>query len=168
MKKSIKILIIVFCALAIVEIPLYYTVHPTDAIQGYVIIKGNVAHPLNMSISDIQAMPSTTITARLTSSGSPQENGVFTYTGVTVWNLLQKAGVSDNATSAYVLASDAYGAVLTLKEIKSDSQIVLAYMQDGAMIKSQADGGWGPLRLVIGSDAYANRWVKWVVSITVT
>lgn len=168
MKKSTKLIIIMFVALAVAEVPLYYVVHPNDVSVGYVIIKGNVSHQLNMSISDLQAMPSTTITARLTSSGSPQENGVFTYTGVTISSLLEKAGVAENATSAYVLATDSYGAVLTMKEIKENPKIILAYMQDGEMIKSQADGGWGPLRLVMGTDPYANRWVKWVVSITVT
>ncbi len=168
MKKATKILIIAFVVLALVEIPLYVVVHPTDAPKGYLQIKGNVNHPLNMTISDIQAMPQVELTARLTSSGSPQENGVFNYTGVTVWSLLEKAGISEDATSAYVVASDAYGAVLTIKEVKDNPKIIIAYKEGGEMIKSQADGGWGPLRLVIGSDAYANRWVKWVVSIAVT
>jgi DMSO/TMAO reductase YedYZ molybdopterin-dependent catalytic subunit len=168
LKKATKILIIAFVVLAIIEIPLYVIVHPTDSPKGYLQITGNVNNPLNMTISDIQAMPSVDLTARLTSSGSPQENGVFNYTGVTLWSLLEKAGVSDDASSAYVLASDAYGAVITVKEMKDNPKIIIAYMEGGEMIKSQADGGWGPLRLIIGSDAYANRWVKWVVSIEVT
>lgn len=168
MRKATKILIIAFVVLALIEIPLYIIVHPADAPKGYLQIKGNVANPLNMTISDLIAMPSVDLTARLTSSGSPQENGVFNYTGVTLWSLLEKAGVSDDATSAYVIASDAYGAVISIKEMKDNPKIIIAYKEGGEMIKSQADGGWGPIRLIIGSDAYANRWVKWVVSITVT
>ncbi len=167
MKKATKLLIIAFTVLVIIEIPLYYIVHPTGATQGALQIKGKVNHPLNMTISDLQALPAVDLTARLTSSGSPQENGLFNYTGVTLWSLLEKAGVQDDATSAYVVASDAYGAVITIQELKDNPKIIIAYMEAGEMIKTQADGGWGPLRLVIGSDAYANRWVKWVVSIDV-
>jgi DMSO/TMAO reductase YedYZ molybdopterin-dependent catalytic subunit len=168
LKKSSKIVIALFIALIVIEVPLYFVVHPANAPKGYLQIKGNVSNPLNMTISDIQAMPSVDLTAKLTSSGSPQENGVFNYTGVTLWSLLEKAGVSEDATSAYVIASDSYGAVISIKELKDNPKIIIAYMEGGQMIQSQAGGGYGPLRLVIGSDAYANRWVKWVVSITVT
>jgi DMSO/TMAO reductase YedYZ molybdopterin-dependent catalytic subunit len=94
---------------------LYFVVHPTDAPKGYLQVRGNVNNPVNMSVSDIQAMPSVNLTARLTSTGSPQENGDFNYTGVTLWDLLVKAGVSDNATSVRVVATDAYSAQLQSK-----------------------------------------------------
>jgi DMSO/TMAO reductase YedYZ molybdopterin-dependent catalytic subunit len=168
MKKSSKLVIILFILLIVIEIPLYFVVHPTDAPKGYLQIKGNVDHPLNMTLNDLLAMPAVDLTAQLTSSGSPQENGLFNYTGIPLWSLLQKAGIADNATSVYVLASDAYGTVISVKELKDNPKILIAYMEGGQMIKSQADGGWGPIRLIVGTDSYANRWVKWVVSVTVT
>jgi DMSO/TMAO reductase YedYZ molybdopterin-dependent catalytic subunit len=165
--KPSKLVIILFAALIIIEIPLYIIVHPIDSPKGYLQIKGNVNQQLNMTLNEITTIQSVNLTAQLTSSGNPQENGLFNYTGVPLWSLLEHAGISENATSVYVVASDAYGTVLKVKEVKDNPKIVIAYMEDGEMIKSQSEGGYGPLRLIVGTDAFANRWVKWVVSITV-
>jgi DMSO/TMAO reductase YedYZ molybdopterin-dependent catalytic subunit len=113
-------------------------------------------------------MPSTTITATLTSSGHPEENGVFQFTGITLWSILQHAAIQDSASLVTVKASDGFTAYFMVSEIKNSQQILLAYLQDGQPLKTAADGGDGPVRLVVGSDVYASRWVKYVTTIQVT
>jgi DMSO/TMAO reductase YedYZ molybdopterin-dependent catalytic subunit len=102
----------------------------------------------------------------LTSSGSPSSNGVFNYTGVLLSTLLQKAGVSPNATSVYIQASDGYATTLSMQDAMSPKTII-AYQKDGASLTPLKDGGEGPFRLIVGTDQYAQRWVMGVVSIKV-
>jgi DMSO/TMAO reductase YedYZ molybdopterin-dependent catalytic subunit len=45
---------------------------------------------------------------------------------------------------------------------------IIAYQKDGATLTALKAGGEGPLRLIIGNDQYAQRWVKGVVAIEVS
>lgn len=129
---------------------------------------GKVDISSSFDLNQIKAMQSTTIMATLKSSGHPEENGVFQFTGVTLWSLLQQTGIENDAVIVRVKASDGFSASLLVEEIQENSErILLAYMKDGQMIKAETDGGEGPLRLVVGSDTYASRWVKYVSSIEV-
>lgn len=67
-----------------------------------------------------------------------------------------------------VRASDGFTAMFLVSEVEDNSQVLLAYLKDGQPIQVEAQGGDGPIRLVAGSDVYANRWVKFVVNIEVT
>lgn len=167
MKKGTKVVIIVCAVLILAIIPLYPLVHVNNAPSGYLQVTGNVDHTLNMTVSQVEALPSTTITATLVSSGNPQDDGTFSYTGVTLWSLLQRAGIATNASSVAVFASDGYQADLTIKEIENNSQIIMAYKQNGEYMKPKSEGGDGPLRLIVGTDTYAQRWVYWVVELQV-
>ncbi|MCW4030679.1 MAG: molybdopterin-dependent oxidoreductase [Candidatus Bathyarchaeota archaeon] len=167
MKSNTKLVIAFFAVLILALVPLYYYAHPINASEGTLQIKGNVGSPQNLTLAEIDALPPVTVQATLVSSGSPQENGVFNYTGVLLKDLLGLVEVSSNATSVYVQASDAYGSTLLLKDAQNNSTL-LAYAKDGAPLTDLKGGGEGPLRLVIGGDQYAQRWVKGVVSITVT
>lgn len=167
MKKGYIIVAVILAALVLAIIPLYPLVHVNSAPSGYLQITGNVNHTLNMTVSEIEAMPSTTIRATLVSGGNPSDDGTFNYTGVTLWTLLQRAGVPSNATNVVVFGSDGYQADLTIKEIENNSKIIMAYMQDGQYMQPESKGGFGPLRLIVGTDTYAQRWVYWVVEVQV-
>jgi DMSO/TMAO reductase YedYZ molybdopterin-dependent catalytic subunit len=167
MKKASKIVIVTFMLLIALVIPLYYYVQPPAVESGSIEITGNVHNPQNFTFSQLQTITPVTIQATLTSSGSPQENGVFNYTGVTLKEILKLAQASDNVTLVYVQASDAYGATLTIKDAMNEKTI-LAYAKDGSSMTDLKKGGEGPLRLVIGGDKFAQRWVKGVVLINVT
>jgi DMSO/TMAO reductase YedYZ molybdopterin-dependent catalytic subunit len=167
MKSNTKLVIAFFALLIVALIPLYYYALPTNASAGTLQIKGNVGNPLNLTFAEIESLPQVTVQNTLVSSGSPKENGVFNYTGVLLKDLLNLAQASGNASSLYVQASDAYGTTLTLKDAQNNSTL-LAYAKDDAPLSDLKNGGEGPLRLVIGGDKYAQRWVKGVVSITVT
>jgi DMSO/TMAO reductase YedYZ molybdopterin-dependent catalytic subunit len=167
MKKSTKITIIVFVCLIIAVIPLYYASRPTPIQVGVALqITGKVANPLNFTISQLQAMQSTTIQVTLTSSSRIEDNGVFNYTGVSLSSLLAQANIQDNATSIYIQASDGYGTTLTIKEAVNPKTII-AYQKDGSPLTLLKNDGEGPLRLIIGSDQYAQRWIRGAVAIMV-
>jgi DMSO/TMAO reductase YedYZ molybdopterin-dependent catalytic subunit len=167
MKKRTKIAVAVLIVLVAAAVPLYFYTRPPPLPQGTFEITGQVSNPMNITLSQLQSYAPLTLQVTLTSSGSPSSNGVFNYTGVLLSTLLQKAGVSANATSVYIQASDGYATTLSMQDAMSNKTII-AYEKDGAFLTPLKDGGEGPFRLIIGTDQYAQRWVMGVVSIRVS
>ena len=168
MNKSTKITLTVFVCLFIAVVPLYYASRPTPMQAGIALqITGKVVNPLNFTISQLQALQSTTIQVTLTSSSRAEDNGVFNYTGVSLNSLLAQANIQANATSIYVQASDGYGTTLTIQEANNPDTII-AYQKDGSPLTLLKNDGEGPLRLIIGSDQYAQRWIRGAVAIIVS
>jgi len=166
MKKASKIVIVIFVLLIVAAVPLYYYSRPTAMHVGTIQISGNINNPVNLNFSQLETYPSSTIQVTLTSSGSPSNNGDYSYTGVPLKDLLDQVQVTANATSVYVQASDGYGATLTIEEAM-DQNTIIAYAKDGIALAALQNGGEGPARLIIGSDQYAQRWVKGVAAIQV-
>lgn len=167
MKKTSKIIIVVFVLLLIAVVPLYHYTRPSPTQAGTLQIEGKVNNPQNITVSQLQTYPTCTLQATLTSSGNPKDNGVFNYTGVLLKEILNQTQASTNAKSVYIQASDGYGTTLTLQECQNQN-ILIAYAKNGAPLTALKSGGEGPLRLIIGSDQYSQRWVKGVVSIQVS
>jgi DMSO/TMAO reductase YedYZ molybdopterin-dependent catalytic subunit len=165
MKTAAKITLILFVLLVALAVPLYYYTRSTSVQEGTLQIKGQVSNPMNITLSQLQTTYTPlTIQVTLSSSSHASDNGVFNYTGIPLKDLLSQANVSPNATIVYIQASDGYGATITMQEATSQNTII-AYQKDGAPLSALKDGGEGPLRLIIGSDKYAQRWVRGVVAI---
>jgi DMSO/TMAO reductase YedYZ molybdopterin-dependent catalytic subunit len=166
-KKTTKIAVAIIIVLVAAAVPLYFYTRPPPLLKGTFQITGQVSNPMDITLSQLQTYAPLTLQVTLTSSGSPSANGIFNYTGVLLSTLLQKAGVSANATSVYIQASDGYGTTLSMQDAMSQKTII-AYQKDGAFLTPLKDGGEGPFRLIVGSDQYAQRWVMGVVSIRVS
>jgi DMSO/TMAO reductase YedYZ molybdopterin-dependent catalytic subunit len=164
MKKSTKITLAIFIILIIAAVPLYYLTRPPA--NTNLQIKGKVNTPLNLEVNQLEKLQNSTIQVKLTSSSRIQDNGVFNYTGIPLQTLLAQAGIQDDATSIYIQASDGYGTTLTTQEANNPNTIV-AFQKDGAPLTLLKNDGEGPLRLIIGSDTYAQRWVRGATTITV-
>jgi DMSO/TMAO reductase YedYZ molybdopterin-dependent catalytic subunit len=167
MKKATKTAIIVFILLIAAAVPLYYYTRPASTPVGTIQVKGNVGNPMNITLSQLKTYMALTIQVTLTSTSSPSENGIYNYTGVLLSTLLQQAYVSPNATSVYIQASDGYGTTISIQDAMNQSTII-AYARDGSPLTPLRNGGEGPARLIIGTDQYAQRWIKGVVSIQVS
>jgi DMSO/TMAO reductase YedYZ molybdopterin-dependent catalytic subunit len=167
MRTATKITLTLIIVLIVAAVPLYLFTRPPPVPTGTLQIKGQVNNPLNITFSQLQTYTPTTLQVTLTSSGSPSDNGVFNYTGVTLNVLLSQAQVSANATSVFIQASDGYGTTITMQDASNQNSII-AYRKGGVPLKPLKDGGEGPLRLVIGCDQYAQRWVRGVVAIQVS
>ena len=162
-----KITLAVFLFLVAAVVPLYFYTRPAAIQAGTIQITGQVNNPLNITFSQLQTYTRTTIQVTLSSSSRLSENGVFNYTGVTLKTLLEQAKVSATATSVYIQASDGYGTNISIKDAMN-SNTIIAYQKNGASLTPLKDDGEGPLRLVIGSDQYAQRWVRGVAAIQVS
>ena len=167
MKKTSKIAGVILVVLVAAAVPLYFYSRPAQAPAGTLQITGKVSNPMNVTLTQLETYGSTSLQVTLTSSSTPSNNGVFNYTGVPLRTLLQEAGASANATSVYIQASDGYGTTLSMQDAMNQKTII-AYQKDGASLVPLKNGGEGPLRLIVGSDQYAQRWVSGVVSIQVS
>jgi DMSO/TMAO reductase YedYZ molybdopterin-dependent catalytic subunit len=168
MKNGTKIAIIAFALLVTITAPLYFYMRQNAAPEGTIQVKGAVNNPANVTFSELKMLPSITVQVTLTSSSNPSENGVFNYTGVPLRSLLEQADATENATSVYVQASDGYGTTIPLQEIMENENAILAYEKDSELLRPLTEGGEGPIRLVIATDEFAQRWIKSVAVIEVS
>jgi DMSO/TMAO reductase YedYZ molybdopterin-dependent catalytic subunit len=168
MNGTTKGALIVFLLLIVAAIPLYYFSRPdVEKAEASLQLKGNVESPQTLSLAELKGLPSVTIQVTLSSSSRQEDNGIFNYTGIRLNDLLNEAKTLANMTSVFIQAADGYGTTITLQEAKNLKTIV-AYQKDGQSLTLLKDGGEGPLRLIIGDDQYAQRWVRGVAVIEVS
>ena len=167
MQRNTKIALLVFFLLIVAAVPLYIFTRPDISQPGTLQIKGDASTPLTLTVDQLDAYPSMTLQVTLTSSSRTEDNGVFNYTGMPLKDLLIQAQANSNATSIFVQAQDGYGTTLTIDEAQSQNTLI-AYQKDGSSLTQLKDGGEGPLRLIIGDDQYAQRWVRGVASIEIS
>jgi hypothetical protein len=132
-------------------------------------VTGNVAAPLSLSANDLKALPRKTLKVM-----NPHENKEENYEGVTVQELLRRAGVPQNAKlrgpamATYVLAeaADGYMVLYSLAELDSDfqdSEVIVADTMNGAPLGEKQ----GPLKMVAPHDKRPARWIRMLKSLTV-
>jgi DMSO/TMAO reductase YedYZ molybdopterin-dependent catalytic subunit len=126
-----------------------------NATEYRLAVDGLVDTPLSLSYDDILQMPSVSEVVLLICPGIFADNAEWT--GVPVSTLLEKAGVSDNATEILFYDGDQYHKAFFLKDMLRDG-VFLAYNVDGQPLPQKH--GF-PLRLVVKGE-YGNTWVKWV------
>ncbi|WP_250453164.1 molybdopterin-dependent oxidoreductase [Caballeronia sp. ATUFL_M2_KS44] len=125
-------------------------------------ISGAVAKPATYDLAALEQLPAITRTV-----------GTSTYTGVSLWSLLNAAGIQTNAgikndiLGFYAVAtgSDGYRVVISLAEISPDfgnQPDMVAYAANGAPLAAN-----GFARLVIPGDAKAGRYVSNLIAIEV-
>jgi hypothetical protein len=132
------------------------------------VLSGAVTHPLTLDAATLQTLPATTITVTF-QSGSGEESG--TYTGVLVWDLLQKAGMVNapgkNMALRHTLTvtgRDGYAAAIAEGEfdpLYGNKQVLLAYRA------ADRKASFDHLRLLVPGDLHGGRFVSDVVSIDV-
>jgi DMSO/TMAO reductase YedYZ molybdopterin-dependent catalytic subunit len=167
MKKETKLVAIAVVLLVIVAVPIYFYIRQNAGTEGTLQLTGAVNNQVNVTVGELKTFPQSTLQVTLTSSSNIEENGVFNYTGVAVRDILEQAGVTENTTSVYLQASDGYGATLSFQEVMQNENIILAYEKNGEPMKHLTEGGEGPIRLVIATDEYAQRWIKSVTVIEI-
>ena len=113
-------------------------------------ITGLVGNPINLTISDLEAMPKTSeyaVMVCVSAPGTPLQQG--TWTGVDLSYLLQLANVSSSAMKVVFFAPDGYSTDLTVQTAMEGS-ILLAYQKDNVSL--------GLLQLVVPGD-YGYKWI---------
>ncbi len=166
MKKTTKVAIVAFALLIVAVVPVYFYMRQNAGTEGSIQVRGAVSNPRNFTYSQIEDFSPVALQVTLSSSSHAADNGNFTYTGVSLNFLLEQVQVSTNATIIYVQAADGYGTTIPIQDAQNPNTI-LAYQKDGAPLTALSEGGEGPIRLIIGNDQYAQRWIRGVSVIEV-
>jgi DMSO/TMAO reductase YedYZ molybdopterin-dependent catalytic subunit len=166
MRKANKIAIIAVVIIAAITVPVYFYMRQNAGTEGSIQVKGAVGNSGNFTYSQIEAFSAVTVQVTLSSSSHAADNGVFSYTGVALNVLLEQVHVSANATSVYVQAADGYGTTIPIRDAQN-ANTILAYQKDGTPLTALSAGGEGPIRLIIGNDEFAQRWIRGVSVIEV-
>lgn len=122
-----------------------------------VTISGLVVNPMDLSLTDLAAMPQTNVEATIYCVDfptSPVTSGKWT--GVKLSTLFEQAGVSSSAVKVAFYASDGYATDLDLGTANHDD-IILAYQKDGLPLTET-------LRLVVPGK-WGYKWINQVTSI---
>jgi hypothetical protein len=140
-------------------------------------VTGDVTAPATYTLSGLQALPPTTETVTFQTMSGPQTG---TFTGPTLWTLLNTVGlqtpaVKNGVLRQYVVAqgSDGYTSIFSLGELApqfggSNPQDLVAYQQNGsplgstgfARIVAAQDKFWRPLRFQSGQSPGWNRPIE--------
>jgi DMSO/TMAO reductase YedYZ molybdopterin-dependent catalytic subunit len=141
---------------------------PAATRTNTLVVAGDVTKPATLALSDLRALPRTTVAAQ------NDDGQTSVYEGVLVGELLRRAGAplgSDlrgDAVATYVLviANDGYRVVFSLAELDPDytgSKIIVADTVDGKPLFDYQ----GPLRIVAPGDARGSRSIRMVERIEV-
>jgi len=127
------------------------------------IVDGDVAAPLTLTVSDLAKMP------RETADLPEPDGSKIVYEGVPLRDILQKAGIGfgkemrGKALAGYLLAEarDGYEVVFSLGELDPElagARVIVADRRDGRPLPAQQ----GPIRLVVTTDKRPARSVRMV------
>jgi DMSO/TMAO reductase YedYZ molybdopterin-dependent catalytic subunit len=139
---------------------------PAVAAQGWSLsVGGLVDRPMKLSVSDLRGLPSATeyVTLECISNnvgGKLMSTGSFT--GVSLRDLLEKAGPQAGGTWVGFKARDGYAESLPISLVQGAPEILVAYELDGAPLPV-AHGF--PARMLIPGH-YGMKGPKWLDSIT--
>lgn len=129
-------------------------------------IKGLVREPLQLTWSDLRALPAVEVMRTLECIGNPVGGhliGNAIWKGVSLAALLDRVGAKPGATHVIMDGADEYFTSLPLAKVQSE-QALLAYEMNGAPLTLQH--GF-PLRALIPG-VYGQKQPKWLLNIELT
>lgn len=155
MRVRLSIVATIVIASMLVALVLIYTPNLADEEpqDGVIEISGFVEMPLSIELEELREMPSMTIYAELVCV-SGYSFGYANWTGPKLWDLIELAGVREEAIKLAFVAADGFTTDLTIDDAMRDD-IILAYEKDGELLEEQT-------RLVV-----PGKWgYKWIANLT--
>ncbi|MDR0596713.1 MAG: molybdopterin-dependent oxidoreductase [Clostridiales Family XIII bacterium] len=119
----------------------------------------------SFTIDELKNYEPITVEKELVSGKHDDESGAFT--GVPLESILDTAaaGWRDKYTEFTFRAEDGFVSSVFKSDIEKGENVIVAYEQDGKAIPGKADGGKGPLRVIVVADEFGNRSTQMVVSV---
>ena len=166
--KPIKPIVCVFVLLIISVVTLSLLNRNEDKLdpQRLQILIGNQIIA-ELTLADIQALPSIEVDKEIISGNGADQSGRFTCVALNVLLDQFAPDWSDGASAVICRAADNYTSTFSVGEVTTEYNILLAYLLDGQELEGQADDGYGPFRLVIPDDAFGNRSTYWLCRVEV-
>ena len=163
-KRKLKIIIITLLLLALGITLLAYLNRPLNTGElGTVTIKSGDQEIAVITMKDIAALPAVEKTVTINSASEGKSTAVWT--GVSIKEILNSVDPQLLAEAKQVLvrAEDGFTSALTTTEIMTGGDdVLLAYKENGQLLKGKTEGGVGPFRLILANDPFGNRMTKYV------
>jgi DMSO/TMAO reductase YedYZ molybdopterin-dependent catalytic subunit len=132
-------------------------------------VDGHVAHPLQLTLDQVKALPPVTVSLTFQSDHGPQTG---TYTGALLLDIVKQAAPVDQGSDKgapwrhVIIATghDGYGVAVAIGEIDprfAGKQVLVAYERDGKPMNDQT------FRLVVPGDAHGGRSVNDLASLEI-
>lgn len=133
-----------------------------DAEAGKVTVVSGGEQVAVFELQDLQAMNRVDIKKYISSGSGDDEDGVFS--GPELKDVLEAAGVklTGDEKSITVKSEDGYTTAFDADEVMADDCILIVYEKDGELLKSRAEGGNGPFRIIAVDDTFGTRCAKYV------
>ncbi len=127
-------------------------------------VTGTVSNPMVLTGENITNFGTVTVQAAFAPGGEPQRTSYWT--GTKLWNILQDAGISENASKVTVAAIDGYTRDFTVTQVK-DLNILIGFQENGEYFPPVMGQ---PFRLVVPVEDFkwGQNWVRWISQITVS
>ncbi|MDR0886679.1 MAG: molybdopterin-dependent oxidoreductase [Clostridiales Family XIII bacterium] len=157
-------IVILIVAIAILSLINRNMMRLPDSGDGLLLFSGNKTIK-EYTLNDIKNLPHIDVTKSIASGKHEDESGVFT--GVPLETLLSDAA-SDwqgKYTEFIFKAEDGFTSSAFASDIEKGENVLVVYAKDGKPLKTKADGGNGPLRIVIVQDEFGNRSTYYLKSI---
>lgn len=137
-----------------------------EGVDGAVVVYGDVPEALVLPWSELKDMPRVSFTGTF-HDGRPAE-----FSGVTLWEVLQRAGLpeelrsEDLASSVVVEARDGYRVLFALAELDPSFRAEVPLLADEEAGRPIAEK-FGPLQVVVPGELRQSRWIRQVECVRV-
>jgi hypothetical protein len=170
MKKQTKQLLVAIAALVVVVGVFAYlnrgNIAEKNQLQANAIFKivkdGNTLCEVTMT--DMQAIGLKQVSAVQDTSTTDPTN--VTFTAVQVKDILAYKKIAlDGVKTVEFDALDGFASALSLEDVQKDQNVFMCTQKNGKDLGTKSDGGMGPYLMIIKSDAFSQRWCKFVEKI---
>ena len=162
-KKLYGIIAVIISTLAMGILLLSYLNRPQGFAQpGTIGIKSQGKVIAVLTMQDIRALPK--VEKKVTISSASEGKSTDVWGGATMKDVLDSVDpqLLQNAGQVFARAEDGFTTALTAKEILDSDTVLIAYAQNGEVLKGKSEGGLGPFRLILAADLYGNRMAKYL------
>jgi DMSO/TMAO reductase YedYZ molybdopterin-dependent catalytic subunit len=127
-------------------------------------VTGAISNPLLLTGSNLANYEIKTVQAALAPGGEPQRTS--SWTGVSLWSILQSSGLSEGSSKVTILAIDGYSREYTIQQAK-EIGILIGYKENDDYL-TPVNGQ--PYRLVVPLEDFkwGQYWVRWVSGVIIT
>jgi len=115
-----------------------------------------------LTMQDVRALPK--VEKKVTINSASEGKSTDVWGGAAMKDVLDSVDpqLLQNAGQVLARAEDGFTSALTAKEILASDAVLIAYEQNGKVLKGKSEGGLGPFRLILAADPYGNRMAKYL------
>lgn len=165
-KSSLLIGLIALFTLLTLGLGLFHANQSSQIDEDILIIK-TAQKTFKLSLDEIMAYDKTVFVANVKASGADPVESEFG--GILLSELIMLQGIQLKGNETFTFkAIDGYQTNVSFEEVMQANNVYLVYERNGVKTANRANGGTGPLEIVIALDTFSQRWNKHLIQIEIT